>query len=107
MQRVLLKSFSTKKKCEGAYLLYSLKRRDGESVEKFMERFNKESIEVTDTQDQVKSYAFCHGVKNNQSVEKLHEGLPVKLEGAMGKHATQKPMEKTNATPTRKKPKLE
>ncbi|XP_021996104.1 uncharacterized protein LOC110893299 [Helianthus annuus] len=58
--------------------VHNIRRKDGESLDSFIDRFNRESMQISGVVDQPRISGFCHGVRNNQLVEKLHENLPKK-----------------------------
>lgn len=83
-QSMFLKQFSQQKKSSEAIIkIHNIKRKDSETVEQFMIRFNKESLQISGVVDQIRVSGFCHGVRHNQLVEKLHEDLPQSMEVLM------------------------
>ncbi|XP_021981508.1 uncharacterized protein LOC110877628 [Helianthus annuus] len=63
--------------------VHNIQRKDGESLDSFIDRFNQESMQISGVVDQLRISGFCHGVRNNQLVEKLHENLPKTMEVLM------------------------
>lgn len=45
--------------------IHNIKRRDNETVEQFMVRFNKVSMWISGVMDQLQVSGFCHGVRHN------------------------------------------
>ncbi|MFS7970691.1 hypothetical protein Hanom_Chr09g00823911 [Helianthus anomalus] len=75
---------STRRRCKKDITeVHHIKFRDGEFVEDFIDRFNRESMQISGAVDQLRVSRFCHGVRNNQLVEKLHEDLPKTMEVLM------------------------
>ncbi|KAK9079977.1 hypothetical protein SSX86_001652 [Deinandra increscens subsp. villosa] len=65
--------------------VHNIRRKDNESIEDFITRFNKASMGVEGAGDQLRISGFCHGVKCAQLVEKLHEDLPRSMDVLMDK----------------------
>uniref|UniRef100_A0A251SMQ5 Putative reverse transcriptase domain-containing protein n=1 Tax=Helianthus annuus TaxID=4232 RepID=A0A251SMQ5_HELAN len=80
-RRIFLQNFCQQRRCKKDITeVHHIKRRDGESVEDFIDRFNRESMQISGAVDQLRVSGFYHGVRNNQLVEKLHEDLPKTME---------------------------
>ncbi|KAK1436630.1 hypothetical protein QVD17_02412 [Tagetes erecta] len=84
LQRLFVKQFSQQRKTVKAITeIHNIKRFDAESLEQFLIRFNKESMQIQGASDQLRISGFCHGVRSVQLVEKLHEDLPQTMEVLM------------------------
>ncbi|KAK1433246.1 hypothetical protein QVD17_10155 [Tagetes erecta] len=84
LQRLFTKQFSQQRKTVKAITeIHNIKRFDTENLEQFLVRFNKESMQIQGASDQLRISGFCHGVRNTQLVEKLHEDLPQSMEVLM------------------------
>ncbi|KAK9049882.1 hypothetical protein SSX86_031149 [Deinandra increscens subsp. villosa] len=79
-----LRQFSQQKRCvKDTTEVHNIRRKDNENIEDFVSRFNKESMRIVGAGDQLRISGFCHGVRNSQLVEKLHENLPTSMESLM------------------------
>ncbi|XP_021990890.1 uncharacterized protein LOC110887618 [Helianthus annuus] len=76
-QRLFLQNFSQQRHYfKEITKAHNIRRKDGESLDSFIDRFNRESMQISGVVNQLRISGFCHGVRNNQLVEKLHENLP-------------------------------
>ncbi|KAJ0705587.1 putative retrotransposon gag domain-containing protein [Helianthus annuus] len=83
-QRLFLQNFSQQRHYSKEITeLHNIRRKDGESLDSFIDRFNRESMQISGVVDQLRISGFCHSVRNNQLVEKLHENLPKMMEVLM------------------------
>ncbi|XP_021991943.1 uncharacterized protein LOC110888741 [Helianthus annuus] len=83
-RRLFLQNFSQQRHYSKEITeVHNIRRKDGESLDSFIDRFNRESIQISGVVDQLRISGFCHGVRNNQLVEKLHENLPKTMEVLM------------------------
>ncbi|XP_021985818.1 uncharacterized protein LOC110882015 [Helianthus annuus] len=83
-RRLFLQNFSQQRHYSKEITeVHNIRRKDGESLDSFIDRFNRESMQISGVVDQLRISGFCHGVRNNQLVEKLHENLPKTMEVLM------------------------
>ncbi|XP_022019699.1 uncharacterized protein LOC110919748 [Helianthus annuus] len=81
LRRLFLQNFSQQRHYSKEITkVHNIQKKDGESLDSFIERFNRESMQISGVVDQLRVSGFCHGVRNNQLVEKLHENLPKTME---------------------------
>ncbi|KAJ0691240.1 putative retrotransposon gag domain-containing protein [Helianthus annuus] len=84
IRRLFLQNFSQQRHYSKEITeVHNIRRKDGESLDSFIDRFNRESMQISGVVDQLRISGFCHGVRNNQLVEKLHENLPKTMEVLM------------------------
>ncbi|GJV12409.1 reverse transcriptase domain-containing protein [Tanacetum coccineum] len=63
--------------------IYSIKQRDGETIEEFMERFKIETGHIKGAPECMRIYRFMHGVNNPELTKRLNERVPKTVEEMM------------------------
>ncbi|MFS8025304.1 putative retrotransposon gag domain-containing protein [Helianthus anomalus] len=83
-QRLFLQNFNQQRHYSKEITeVHNIRKKDGESLDSFIDRFNRENMQISGVVDQLRISGFCHGVRNNQVVEKLHENLSKTMEVLM------------------------
>ncbi|XP_021985756.1 uncharacterized protein LOC110881939 [Helianthus annuus] len=81
LRRLFLQNFSHQRDYSKEITeVHNIRRWDEESLDSFIDSFNRESMQISGVVDQLRVSGFCHGVRNNQLVEKLHKNLPKMME---------------------------
>jgi len=80
-----MKHFSQQKRhLKGKSEIHNIRRRDGERVEEFIVRYNKESLQIKGAGEDLRVSGFIHGVRNDDLVRMIHrDGAPETIEEVM------------------------
>nr|GEU52172.1 reverse transcriptase domain-containing protein [Tanacetum cinerariifolium] len=60
--------------------IHNIKQRDGETIEDFIERFNKETGRMKGAPECMRISGFMHGVNNPELIKRLNEHVPKTME---------------------------